>query len=171
MTSQRKHRAEIRNLHARGGRKIVAVDIENVVGSPRAEAEEYALAWRLITQQAIRVRPGDLVIVASSRFTAKRAAFALAGAPVQWRWRDGQDGADRALVDFIDLDHQARRRSELVIASGDHFFAPLAREARARNMLVHQIIGRGSCSRELWQACHTHAKLRLDSAQSLTLVA
>lgn len=171
MTTQAKRRSTARNDADRTGRKAVAIDIENIVGGSDAGVDTFAAAWRVITRHALNIRPGDLVVVASGTHAAPRVMSALAGESVQLRWRSGIDGADLALIDFFDLPHEAGRWSQFVIASGDHLFAPLARQARELGMSTHQIIGRGRCSRELWQACDLHTRLRLTSANTLGLAA
>ncbi|MGB4137305.1 MAG: hypothetical protein WA971_12125, partial [Microbacterium sp.] len=155
----------------RRGRQVVLVDIENLAGGSDASQHEYAEVWALLRHGAIALHPGDVVAVGASRRAAQQAIPALWGQPVQWRWRDGVDGADLALLDFMDVTHIAQRYSRLVIASGDHAFATLAQGARRRGMAVHQVIGRGLSSAELWGECTTHAKLRLGDRVPLALAA
>lgn len=171
MTTHAKLHSTARNDADRTGRKAIAIDIENMVGGSDADAGTFATAWRVITKHALSIRPGDLVVVASGTHAAPRVMSALVGESVQLRWRGGIDGADLALIEFFDLPHTAGRWSQLVIASGDHVFAPLARQARELGMSTHQIIGRGRCSGELWQACDIHTRLRLTPANALGLAA
>lgn len=161
MTTHRKLQSRRRDLAARALRKAVAVDIENLAGGASAGAGEFRRVWDALTTQALRLQPGDLVIVAASRYAARDAAFALKDAPVQWRWRDGRDGADDAILEFFDIEHEARRRSQLVIASGDHAFASLARRASNLGMSTRQVVGIGASSRELRAACVTQTRLNL----------
>lgn len=159
-THSKTHSAR-RDSFERVDRKFIKCDIENLAGGPLQPVEEYARVMRILLRDSIRVRPGDLVVVASSRFVAKRIMPALAGFPLQWRWQDGPDGADHALLDFSDLAHEARRRSTFVIASGDGIFTEQTERARELGMSTHQIIGHGRPSRRLWNACQTHTTMRL----------
>lgn len=161
MTTHRKQHSRQRDIASRALRKAVAVDIENLAGGADVGAREFRRIWNALTVQALTIRPGDLVIVAASRYAAREAAFALKDAPVQWRWRDGKDGADDAILEFFDIDHEARRRSQLVIASGDHAFAGLARRASSLGMSTRQVVGVGTSSRELRAACVTQTRLHL----------
>lgn len=148
------------------GRRLQLVDIENLAGGAGLAPDEYCRVWHIYRHFAFATRPGDQVVLAGSRRTVRAAAPALFGEPVQWRVRDGRDGADLALLEFADVSHAARRFSTLVIASGDHIFADLARAAGAAGMRTHQVIGRGYASIDLWRACDTHAKLRLGAGRS-----
>jgi hypothetical protein len=143
------------------GRRLQLVDIENLAGGAGLAPDVYRRVWHIYRHYALTTRPGDQVVLAGSRRTVRAAAPALLGEPVQWRVRDGKDGADLALLEYADLRHAVRRFSTLVIASGDHIFADLARAAGDAGMRTHQIIGRGFASIDLWRACDTHAKLLL----------
>lgn len=161
MGNRRKLHTHERDLRDRSDRKYVQFDIENIAGGPRQPVAEYARVAHIVLFESIRIRPGDLVVVAASKFVAKRIMPTLAGLPMQWRWQDGPDGADHALLDFADLAHEARRRSTLVIASGDGIFTEQVERAKQLGMSTHQIIGRGRPARSLWNACQTHTRIRL----------
>lgn len=171
MTTTRKLNALARDARHRRDRQVVLVDIENLAGGADASEEDFARVWQTLRGGAITLRDGDVVAVAASPFAAQSAVPALWGEPVQWRWRSGQDGADLALLDFMDVTDIAQRYSRLVIASGDHAFAELAQGARRRGMGVHQIVGRGGISHLLWKECTTHARLRLAPAPTLARAA
>lgn len=171
MTTHRKLNALSRDAHRRFGRQAVLVDIENLAGGPDATRDEFTQVWQTLRGGALALRPGDVVAIAASRHAAQQAVPALWGEAVQWRWRDGVDGADNALLEFMDVTHIAQCFSRLVIASGDHAFSSLARGARRRGMAVHQVVGRGGASRELWDECTTHARLRLVDRDEVGLAA
>ena len=141
-------------------RTLHLVDIENALGGAVATADEVRAFWRAYREFAVGVGEDDHVVVASSSIMAKVAWFALPQAGIQRRVKDGKDGADHALLESVDLDRDAARFGRLVITSGDHIFAPLARDARAAGMRVHQVIGNGTPSRELLSACPTRTWLR-----------
>lgn len=150
-------------------RRLHLIDIENIAGGPGLAPEEYRRVWHVYRHYAVAARPGDQLVIAASGVTAKSAALALVGEPVQWRVRNGRDGADLALLEFADLDFIARRFGTLIVASGDHAFAGLALAAGTAGLATRQILGRGRSSAELWRACHTHAKLRLGAREGETL--
>lgn len=152
-------------------RRIHLIDIENLAGGAGVGPDEFRRVWHVYRHHAAGARPGDHIVVAASRFAARDAALALVGEPIQWRWRDGKDGAEIALIEHIDLAHAARRFGTIVVASGDHAFAPLMREARHLGMATQLVVGRGTCSRELWQACSTHTRMRLGERKPLSLAA
>ncbi|WP_409046949.1 hypothetical protein AB2L57_09585 [Microbacterium sp. HA-8] len=70
-THSKTHAARRHNLE-RVDRKFIKCDIENLAGGPLQPVEEYARVMRVLPRDSIRVRPGDLVVVAASRFVAKR---------------------------------------------------------------------------------------------------
>ena len=61
----------------------------------------------------------------------------------------------------MDLHHDARHFGMLIIASGDHIFEPLARQARTEGMSVWNIAGKGALARTLKAACPLRTRLRL----------
>jgi hypothetical protein len=61
----------------------------------------------------------------------------------------GADGADRALIDVFDIDTVARSCDVLQIASGDHAFAEVASQARARGLYVRVVSRSDALSRDL----------------------
>lgn len=110
------------------------LDIENLCGNPTAfGAVHVAAEYR----DLVRVQHGDQIVVGAS---SSQAAFAgrQAFPGAQLVYREGQDGADNALVDFArsELDVLAGRFDTIVIGSGDHAFAPLARELAAVGLTV-----------------------------------
>lgn len=124
----------------RTGRAIHLVDIENLVGGPRATSDEFATAW---AAYASLIKEGDAVVVGASPLAFKTAAFVLPTS-VRWVVRGGRDGADLALMEEgLDLDHAARRYEWLVVGSGDRAFVGAVRGAKLRGMKVWSVSGRG----------------------------
>lgn len=66
----------------------------------------------------------------------------------------GEDRADAALIEAVDIAWVVANFGQVVIGSGDHIFAPLARRFRAAGLHVVQVIGGGGCSAALYRACH-----------------
>jgi hypothetical protein len=96
--------------------------------------------------------------------TARKFRSSVHDKSIKWRIGDnGPDGADHALLNAIKLQYIAKRYDRLVIASRDHIFAPLAREARALGMTVHIVVGETKVSRELKAAAGTLTTIRTRS--------
>lgn len=141
-------------------RAIHLIDLENLIGDPFAGPGTIAGIWQAYTT-GIGLHPGDHVIVATGPGMAATAWYVLPATGIQRRTKRGRDGADRALIEAVDLHHDARRFGMLIIASGDHIFEPLARQARTEGMSVWNIAGKGALARTLKAACPLRSRLRL----------
>ena len=111
-------------------RKLVVVDLENVLFGvhERLMGADLRAQTEMILDLAQARRADDQLIVGCNPHLAfaARAAFPKA----QLLTRTGADGADRALIEHLDIAHVASRYNELCIVSGDHAFSDLAHEAR-----------------------------------------
>lgn len=117
-------------------RTLHLLDLDNLLGgsnAPRSSTVVESLVDRY--EEAVGIEPGDHVVVAACTTIARDVFFDL---PVSWRRLIGRgvDGADRALVEALPVDFIAARYNEVIIGSGDHFFAPLARELVSRGLIV-----------------------------------
>ena len=75
---------------------------------------------------------------------------------------DGPSGADRALIDAVDTNHVASRFDSVIIASGDHIFASLAKDLRVRGLQVCNVTSsRAQSSPKLAQECNFHVYLKV----------
>ena len=107
-------------------------------------------------------------MVGASRSVVRKYRRAIHGANVRWIvGADAPDGADRALLAAIDLRRVARDYDELVIVSGDHAFADLARRAKMLGLTVQVVTAqhpeqRSMLSRELAAAADTRTLVRLE---------
>lgn len=121
------------------------IDIENLFALTRGEPVLAAagLLYRIVAG----VGPSDLLTVAADRSRIFDLHTAFPGASL--RWGIGPDGADRALLDAIDVGLLARRFDTLVIGSGDHVFWDLAYRARAVGLKVVVVSRPRSLSRLL----------------------
>ena len=142
-------------------RAIHLIDLENLTGTPFADPRTIGGIWQAYIS-GVGVRPGDHVVVATGPWMAATAWYLLPATGIQRRIKRGVDGADLALIDAVDLPHDARRFGMLIIASGDHIFASLARQARTEGMSVWNISGKGTLARTLKAACPLHSRLRLN---------
>lgn len=146
-----------------------AIDLENLIGGNQKLGEQENpedTIKDLWNQLKPAIAPGDQVLVATGPAMAKHALFALQSEGVRFLVGRGIDGADNALLDAVDEEFVARRFGSLVIASGDHKLAPMARRARLQgikrvwNLTAN---GGGRPSRVLREACTLHAQLNTAS--------
>ncbi|WP_006246351.1 NYN domain-containing protein [Mycolicibacterium tusciae] len=128
------------------------VDLENLVGG-RVDAAAVCDVWSEFGKM-IDTRHTDLTTVAVSRRHAATAFLALPANLHRVIGANVPDGADTALIDSVDVGWIAANFGQVVIASGDHIFAPLARRLRSNGLHVVQVIGRGACSAALYRACN-----------------
>ncbi|WP_306901941.1 NYN domain-containing protein [Arthrobacter sp. B1I2] len=150
------------------------IDIENEMGGGYWTAGDVELWWQIYRQQAVGITLGDLVIVGVAERAARKVRNGMRGENVKWRiGSDGPDGADLALLNAVNVSRISRRYSRLVVASGDHIFAPLAQEARVLGMSVQVVLGKGRVSRDLKEAATIQTRIRSSSreAQRRTLAA
>lgn len=157
---------------ARRKRRYFLVDIENPTRGAKATCEEVATFWEILKRQAPGIAPHDHVVVGASRGVVQRYRTSITGANVRWvTGADSPDGADRALLLAIDLYQVARNYDELVIVSGDHAFADLARQAKTFGLSVQVVTAetperRSMLSRELGAAADVHTLVRLKVRQN-----
>lgn len=145
-------------------RTVHVIDFESGVGGGSASSEEIQQYWNIYRHEAVGIGPRDLVLVGVAERTARKFRSSVHDKSIKWRiGDDGPDGADHALLDAVKVQHIARRYDRLVIASRDHIFAPLAREARALGMTVHIVVGETKVSRELKAAAGTLTTIRTHS--------
>lgn len=148
-------------------RRYFLVDIENPTRGAKATCEEVAAFWDVLKRQAPGIAPRDHVVVGAGRGVAQRYRTSVTGPNVRWvTGANAPDGADRALLGAIDLYRVARDYDELVIVSGDHAFADLARRAKTFGLSVQVVTsetpqGRPMLSRELAAAADVHTLVRL----------
>lgn len=101
------------------GRRLVVVDIENVVGG-LCRTEGMTRWGRRFLQDALHLRPQDQVVVGADGETMHAVAWDWARARLVLG-RHVKDGADVALLDVLDED-LPRRFDEVLLVSGDGIF-------------------------------------------------
>lgn len=124
------HRSATRLTHRCLGRRLVAVDIENVVGGAclvRTQAE-----WvRRTVSEVIGFRTFDQIVVGTSHIGLIEVGD---GWPhIRYVVRSGQDGADLALLDVF-TENIAMRFSEVVLVSGDGIFTEMVSDLAAQGV-------------------------------------
>jgi hypothetical protein len=127
------------------GRTLHLVDVENLLGDPHSS--EAAVRMVLARYRRMHLRSGDQVVIAANPQMGVKAKMAWPEALV--RWAVGPDGADNALLAEAQPDDIARRFDRLVVASGDHIFAQLVKDVKARGVAVLVVHRRGSLSNDL----------------------
>ena len=103
------------------GRRLVLIDIENVVGGGVETTAQLRVAQSAITA-AIGSTDGDLVVISCGRFSVNVVGFEWAG-PRRLVFRPGADGADLEILDILRSERIAERFSQVVLVSGDGIFA------------------------------------------------
>jgi hypothetical protein len=133
------------------------IDLENLVGG-----EVQGTLVREVWSQFVHVvgtRYDDHSTVAVSGRHAAAAFFALPTGIQRVIGANRPDGADLAQIDSVEIAWAAAHFGQVVIASGDHIFAPMARQFRAAGLGVIQVLGAGACSAELYRQCTEHRYL------------
>lgn len=137
------------------GRRLVVVDIENMVGGAVMAAEDAAQARRCL-QEAVGLREDEQVIIATSHISFMAAALGWQGAHRNLPPRSGKDGADLALLDVLTGERVEERFDEVVLASGDGIFTDVVAALGAAGVKVTVVAHRDGCSKRLRMAAsHT----------------
>jgi len=144
-------------------RTLHLIDIENLLGRPRASAADVDRVLDRYLELA-GWRWGDIVTIGANPGLALEFAWDL---PVEAsvHTASGPDGADLALLAHVGPEFVARRAGRLVIGSGDHAFIPRAIAARDRGVGVLVVARNGSASSG-WRA-HGFPVVAIDAAQQL----
>lgn len=130
------------------GRRLVAVDVENVTrGTVRTEQ---ARQTRAEITRVLGLTDTDQVVIGVSPCNLLSCWTAWPGA--RYVVRPGVDGADLALLEVLTSENVETRFGEVVIASGDGIFAGAAADLAARGVRVTVLAGHGCLSTKLWLA-------------------
>jgi hypothetical protein len=130
-------------------RTLHLIDIENLLGRPRAHAGTVAAVLDCYLSLA-GWRPGDIVNIAANPALALEFGWDL---PIEasLHTASGPDGADLALLAHAAPEFVERRAGRLVIGSGDHAFISRALAARARGVGV-VVVARAESTAGGWRA-------------------
>lgn len=139
-------------------RVLALVDMATVLEDDSTCDLHVDALWSAFTA-AVDLGPNDQIVVGSTPRSAPAIWFGLTQKNTRHVVGRGPGGSHRALLDAVDIDHAATRYDELVIASGNGGFTPLAIAAAARGMRVHIVTGRWT-SHPLIMAGHQHTRLR-----------
>ena len=128
-------------------RSLHLVDLENLVGDPRAEARP-ALDMFDAYLDAAWWQPGDHVVLATNPWLMAKIVFDLPIA-VNLHAVHGRDGADTMLLAEAPPELVANRYGRLVVGSGDGIFLTRAQTACDRGVTVEIVASAGGCSSKL----------------------
>lgn len=131
------------------GRRMVAVDIENVVGGAVMTLAQAETARRCI-ESTMTARDDEQVVLGSSHIGALNAWLAWKGA--RMLVRSGEDGADLELLKVLEDEHIAERFDEVVLISGDGIFTDTVAALGAVGVWVTVISRPEACSKSLRMA-------------------
>lgn len=153
-----------------GDRALHLIDLENLCGAGSTTAEDAARVLAAYVD-AVKIGPADSIHIGVAHHMATAVMSVLCVFPGRLHVRSGQDGAETALLESIDLAHISTRFSRLIIASADRTFIETADEARRLGMTVWQVTGRGGLSRELGRVTDLRMRLRLPRPPAEVLAA
>ncbi len=129
------------------GRRVVLVDIENIVGGSDCPIEDVRAAFDQL-DLVVETEDTDLVFVAAAPRLAMSCGFVRPQAKV---WcAHGTDGAELRLMNEVSVAFVADRADVLVIASGDHRFVDYAAAAREAGVSVRVVGRRWSIHHQFW---------------------
>ena len=140
------------------GRRLVAVDIENVVGGAVMNVGQ-AVNARLCVSTAVGLRGDEQVVIGTSHAGMLSAGLGWTGSRLVVR--SGENGADLALLDVLSEDVE-QRFDQLVLVSGDGIFTDAVVALGAAGVRVVVVARREACSRRLRMAADR--TLYIDSA-------
>jgi NYN domain len=128
-----------------GQRRIVLVDIENVVGGSSALCD-HVLWAKEVVEECISARPDDQVVVGVA--PAGLLDLACAWTRVRYVMRPGLDGADLVLLEVLG-ENIADRFAEVVLVSGDGIFADAVAELASQGVCTTVVAHPDALSRRL----------------------
>ncbi len=142
------------SLRLPAGRRLVLVDVENIVGGGVLHAAVAEESVRLVDEVLPR-REDDQVVVGASHASALESGLAW-GKGARLVVRSGQDGADLALLDVLQTEHVEDRFDEVVVVSGDGIFTDAIARLGDAGLLVTVVAHPYNCARRLkFAAAHT----------------
>lgn len=137
------------------GRRVILVDIENVIGGAALRRDTAIWARRQV-ESVLGVNVHDQVVIGASHVGFLNSA--LSWPHKQYVVKSGIDGADLALIDELEA-LRVDRYDEVVVVSGDGIFADPIAKLTAQGVSVTVVAHRGHCA----------ARLRLAATRTLYL--
>jgi|GEM_PF-3168730 len=135
------------------GRRLVLIDLENLVGGSAASLETVREALAAL-DVAVGRTSHDVRVVASGSTLLTTAMTLLSGTRVSLG--RGIDGADRRLLDELDAAHVVGRFDSVVLVSADGAaFADRVATLARLGVPTEVVIGAGRCSHRLARAARS----------------
>jgi hypothetical protein len=131
------------------GRRLVVVDIENVVGGAVMTTEQ-AVGAHLAVKHVAELSGTEQVVLGTSHFGAVPTGLGWPGPRLVVR--SGQDGADLALLGVLIEERIAERFDEVVLVSGDGIFTEAVAALGAAGVEVTVVAHTSRCSKRLRMA-------------------
>lgn len=128
------------------GRRLVAVDIENVVGGAILTSANASWARHQI-EKVIELRYDEQVVIGTSHIGVVSTRMGWDGPRIVMR--SGPDGADLALLEVLQGERIAERFDELVLVSGDGIFAEVVARLAAEGVKTTVVAHHGGLSKRL----------------------
>jgi hypothetical protein len=128
-------------------RSLHLVDLENLVGDPRAEGALALDTFRAFLEIS-RWEAGDHLIVASNPWLMAKVAFDLPRAS-SLHAVHGRDGADIMLLSLAPPELVIKRYDRLVVGSGDGIFGARAATVHEQGIRVDVVARADACSQRL----------------------
>lgn len=144
------------------GRRLVVVDLENVVGGAVMRVEQ-AVDARLCISKAIGLAPDGQVVIGTSH--TGLLSSGLGWPTARLVVRSGENGADLALLEVLQEERIADRFDEVALVSGDGIFADVVAALGRSGVAVTAVSRPEACSRRLRMAAAR--SIALDSADLL----
>lgn len=139
------------------GRRLVVVDIENVLGGAVLAAGQSVEAHRAV-QGVVALTGCEQVVIGTSHIGVLATWLGWRGPRIVVR--SGENGADLALLEVLTEERIEERFDELVLVSGDGIFADAVAALGAVGVSVTVVAHRTGCSRRLQMAASRTVFLR-----------
>lgn len=128
------------------GRRLVVVDIENVVGGAVLTIEQ-AVGAHLSVQDVAVLNGSEQVVIGTSHVGVVSTGLGWRGSRLVVR--SGENGADLALLDVLTEERIEERFDEVVLVSGDGIFAEAVADLGFAGVDVTVVAHPGRCSKRL----------------------
>jgi hypothetical protein len=139
----------------RNGRRLVLVDIENLIGGAVLTADQVHWA-RTLLAHVIGLDNTDQVVIGTSHIGV--AAIGFEWPNQRYVVESGDNGADLKLLEVL-AENLDRKYDEIVLASGDGIFSDSVAHLTAAGLRVHVIAVDGTLARRLQMAATTITRL------------
>jgi len=138
------------------GRRLIAVDIENVIGGTVRPAQARQARSEITT--VLGSRDTDQLVIGVSPCNLLSCWTVWPGP--RYVVRSGKDGADLALLEVLTDENIEARFDEVVLISGDGIFTDAAADLGSHGVRVTVLANPGRLSTDLWLAATDVRPLR-----------